>query len=148
MVDPEVRKLLVDECDEKKVKHFDLAGDLSDYLSGLLQARPISKPGLYRLQNIEYFQRIEAIEFTMKHDDGQHSDKIENADIILTGVSRTGKTPLSVYLAMFGWKVANVPLVPGIEPPESLFKVDKNRVFGLNISVRYLIAQRGNRLIH
>jgi regulator of PEP synthase PpsR (kinase-PPPase family) len=146
MVDPDVRKLLVDACNEKSVRHFDLAGELSDYLSDLLQTRPISKPGLYRLRNIEYFQRVEAIEFTLNHDDGQHADKIENADIILTGVSRTGKTPLSVYLALFGWKVANVPLVLGIEPPESLFKVDKNRVFGLDISVRYLIAQRGNRI--
>jgi [pyruvate, water dikinase]-phosphate phosphotransferase / [pyruvate, water dikinase] kinase len=146
MVDPDMRKILIDACNEKKVRHFDLAGELSDYLSGLLNTAPISKPGLYRLRNIEYFQRIEAIEFTVKHDDGQHAEKIEHADIILTGVSRTGKTPLSVYLAMFGWKVANVPLVPGIEPPESLFKVDKNRVFALDISVRYLIAQRGNRM--
>ena len=146
MVDPDVRKLLVDACNEKNVKHFDLAGELSDYLSNLLQTQPVSKPGLYRLRNIEYFQRIEAIEFTLNHDDGQHADKIENSDIILTGVSRTGKTPLSVYLAMFGWKVANVPLVIGIEPPETLFKVDKNRVFGLDISVRYLIAQRENRI--
>ncbi|HEX2936512.1 MAG TPA: pyruvate, water dikinase regulatory protein [Bacteroidales bacterium] len=146
MVDPEMRKVLVQACNEKNVKHFDLAGELSDYLSSLLKQPPISKPGLYRLQNIEYFQRVEAIEFTVKHDDGQHAEKIENADLILIGVSRTGKTPLSIYLAMFGWKVANVPLVPGIEPPESLFKVDKNRVFALDISVRYLIAQRGNRM--
>ncbi len=146
MVDPEMRKVLIHACNEKNVRHFDLAGELSDYLSDLLKQPPISKPGLYRLQNIEYFQRVEAIEFTVKHDDGQHAEKIENADIILTGVSRTGKTPLSIYLAMFGWKVANVPLVPGIEPPETLFKVDKNRVFALDISVRYLIAQRGNRM--
>lgn len=146
MVDPEMRKVLIQACNEKNVRHFDLVGELSDYLSDLLKQPPISKPGLYRLQNIEYFQRVEAIEFTVKHDDGQHADKIENADIILTGVSRTGKTPLSIYLAMFGWKVANVPLVPGINPPESLFKVDKNRVFALDISVRYLIAQRGNRM--
>lgn len=146
MVDPEMRRVLIQACNEKNVQHFDLAGELSDYLSDLLKQPPISKPGLYRLQNIEYFQRVEAIEFTVKHDDGQHAEKIENADIILTGVSRTGKTPLSIYLAMFGWKVANVPLVPGIEPPETLFKVDKNRVFALDISVRYLIAQRGNRM--
>lgn len=146
MVNPEMRKVLIQACNEKNIRHFDLVGELSDYLANLLHQEPISKPGLYRLQHIEYFQRIEAIEFTVKHDDGQHAEKIENADIILTGVSRTGKTPLSIYLAMFGWKVANVPLVPGIEPPESLFKVDPNRVFALNISVLYLIAQRGNRM--
>ena len=82
----------------------------------------------------------------MAHDDGQNATKIENADVILTGVSRSGKTPLSIYLAMFGWKVANVPIVPGIAPPESLFKVDPKRVFGLDISIIYLIAQRANRV--
>jgi regulator of PEP synthase PpsR (kinase-PPPase family) len=146
MVDPDMRQILIDACKEKNVTHFDLVGNLSDYLSGLLHKTPISKPGLYRLQNIEYFQRVEAIEFTLNHDDGQHAEKIEHADIVLTGVSRTGKTPLSVYLAMFGWKVANVPLVQGIDPPQALFAIDKNRVFGLDISVRYLIAQRGNRM--
>lgn len=146
MVDPAMREQLIKVCNEKGVVHFDLAGDLSDYLSNLLKTEPISKPGLYRMSHIEYFQRVEAIEFTLKHDDGQNAERIINADIVLTGVSRTGKTPLSVYLAMFGWKVANVPLVPGIPPPDALFKVDKNRVFGLTISVKYLIAQRGNRM--
>ncbi len=146
MVDPEMRKLLISACNENEVTHFDLAGNLSDYLSDLLQIKPISKPGLYRLSHIDYFQRVEAIEFTLKHDDGQNAERINNADIVLTGVSRTGKTPLSVYLAMFGWKVANVPLIPGIPPPETLFKIDKERVFGLTISVQYLIAQRGNRM--
>jgi len=146
MVNPDMRKMLVAACNENNIRHFDLVGGLSDYLSDLLQTQPISKPGLYRLSHQDYFKRIEAIEFTLKHDDGQHADRIEQADIVLTGVSRTGKTPLSVYLAMFGWKVANVPLVPGIEPPESLFKIEPNRVFGLTISINYLIAQRENRV--
>lgn len=146
MVNPFMRKVLTMACEENKVKHFDLVGDLSNYLENLLKVEPISKPGLYRLKRIDYFHRIEAIEFTLRHDDGQYAEKIDKADIILTGVSRTGKTPLSVYLAMFGWKVANVPLVPGIPPPESLFQVDKNRVFGLTISPNYLIVQRGNRV--
>jgi regulator of PEP synthase PpsR (kinase-PPPase family) len=98
------------------------------------------------MSNIEYFARIEAIEYTLAHDDGLQSDRLSKADIILTGVSRSGKTPLSVYLAMFGWKVANVPLVKGIDPPDELFKVDPNRVFGLDIMINYLIAQRGNRV--
>ena len=117
-----------------------------DYLSILLNREPISKPGLFRLRNIEYFRRVEAIEFTMKHDDGMNSDKITRADIILVGVSRTGKTPLSIYMGMFGWKVANVPLVPGIDPPTGLWKVDSKRVFGLTTSTHYLIAQRNNRV--
>lgn len=146
MVDPEARKMLIESCVKRGVSHFDLVGDLSDYLSDLLNTKPISKPGLYRLSNIAYFQRVEAIDFTLKVDDGQNPERIIQADIVLTGVSRTGKTPLSVYLAMFGWKVANVPIVPGIEPPEGLFKADPGRVFGLNISHVYLIAQRANRV--
>jgi len=146
MVDPEARKMLIASCVQSDVRHIDLAGDLSDYLSNLLHTEPISQPGLYRLSNIAYFKRVEAIDFTLKVDDGQNPEKINQADIILTGVSRTGKTPLSVYLAMFGWKVANVPLVLGIQPPDELFKADPGRVFGLNISPVYLIAQRANRV--
>jgi len=146
MVDPVMRKMLIDDCIKNGVTHIDLAGSLSDYLSTLLKTEPISKPGLYRLSQLAYFQRVEAIDFTLKLDDGQNLDKIAQADIVLTGVSRTGKTPLSVYLAMFGWKVANVPIVNGIEPPKSLFEIDPNRVFGLNISPVYLITQRANRI--
>lgn len=146
MVDPEARKMLIESCVQSGVNHFDLVGDLSDYLSNLLNTKPISKPGLYRLRHIAYFQRVEAIDFTLKVDDGQNPERIRQADIVLTGVSRTGKTPLSVYLAMFGWKVANVPIIPGIEPPEGLFNTDPERVFGLNISPVYLIAQRANRV--
>ena len=146
MVDPEMRKMLIDNCLKKGVNHIDLAGNLSDYLSDLLKIQPISKPGLYRLSQLAYFQRVEAIDFTLKLDDGQNLDKITQADIVLTGVSRTGKTPLSVYLAMFGWKVANIPIVNGIEPPKTLFEIDPKRVFGLNISAVYLITQRANRI--
>ena len=148
MVDPVMRKMLIDDCVKNGVKHIDLAGSLSDYLSDLLKIEPISKPGLYRLSQLAYFQRVEAIDFTLKLDDGQNLDKITQADIVLTGVSRTGKTPLSVYLAMFGWKVANVPIVNRIEPPKALFEIDPKRVFGLNISPVYLITQRANRIKH
>ena len=146
MVDPLMRELLVEVCESEKVKHFDLVGGLLDYLSLLLQREPVSKPGLDRLRNIEHLRRVAAIEFTMKHDDGLNSDQLSRADIVICGVSRTGKTPLSIYMGMFGWKVANVPLIPGIDPPLSLWKVDKRRVFGLITSPHYLIAQRKNRM--
>ncbi len=146
MVDPEARAMLTGICTEREVKHIDLVGDLSGYLSTLLNTEPISKPGLYRLSNIDYFKRVEAIDYTLKVDDGQSPELIPQADIVLTGVSRTGKTPLSIYLAMFGWKVANVPIVQGIDLPDELFRVDHGRVFGLNISPVYLVAQRANRV--
>jgi len=146
MVDHKIRRKVIESCEEKGIPHFDLVGGLSDYLDQTLDIRPADQPGLFRLRNIEYFRRIRAIEFTMAHDDGQNAEKIKNADIILSGVSRTGKTPLSIYLAMFGWKVANVPVVSGIAPPESIYEVDPKRVFGLDISIVYLIAQRANRV--
>ena len=146
MVNKKMRALLREACFQKNIPNFDLVGGLADYLDTTLDIRPVEQPGLFRLRNIEYFRRVRAIEFTMNHDDGQNAHKIENADVILAGVSRTGKTPLSIYMAMFGWKVANVPLVPGIEPPKTLFKVDPKRVFGLDISIVYLIAQRANRV--
>jgi len=146
MVDPNMRKELIKACDEMEVINIDIVGGLSDYLSESLNTEPISKPGLYRLSNIEYFRRVEAIEFTLKHDDGLNVHRISNADIILVGVSRTGKTPLSIYLGMFGWKVANIPIVQGHQPPEELFTVDSRRVFGLTTTTNYLIAQRANRV--
>lgn len=146
MVDHGMRKELIAACEKKNIPYFDLVGGLSDYLDQTLDIRPIDQPGLFRLRNIEYFRRVRAIEFTMAHDDGQKADKIKNADIILAKVSRSGKTPLSIYMAMFGWKVANVPIVPGMEPPESLFEVDPRRVFGLNISTFYLVGQRKSRV--
>jgi len=146
MVNHTMRKTLIETCIQKGIPHFDLVGGLADYLDHTLDIHPVEQPGLFRLRNIEYFRRVRAIEFTMAHDDGQQADKIKNADIILTGVSRTGKTPLSIYMAMFGWKVANVPIVPGVEPPASLFEVDPKRVFSLDISIVFLIAQRSNRI--
>jgi [pyruvate, water dikinase]-phosphate phosphotransferase / [pyruvate, water dikinase] kinase len=146
MVVPGIREIIKRLCKEKNVRNFDLVGDLSDYISEMLDEKPVSIPGLFRMANREYFNRIEAIEFTMAHDDGLNPDKLHQADIILTGVSRTGKTPLSIYLAMFGWKVANVPLVNKIDPPEQLRLIDKRRVFGLTISLNPLLAQRQNRI--
>ena len=96
--------------------------------------------------NLEYFDRIESIEYTLSSDDGLNPKSIFDADIVITGISRTGKTPTSVYLAMLGWKVANVPLVLESDPPEDLFRVDPKRVFGLDISTNRLLTHRNKRL--
>lgn len=146
MVNPDLRKVVNDTCNEFGVRVIDLMGDLANYLDEILDVEPIKIPGLYRRLNHKYFDRIESIEYTLSHDDGMSPERLNNAEIILTGVSRAGKTPLSVYLAMYGWKVANVPLVKGIQPPDELFKVDPNRVFGLHISSTQLIAHRKKRM--
>ncbi|NJO68699.1 MAG: kinase/pyrophosphorylase [Bacteroidetes bacterium] len=146
MVDRHMRNTMNKYCTEMNVPSFDLMGDLSDYLSDKLQTEPINQPGLFRKLNQEYFDRIKAIEFTLNTDDGMNPDRLYHSDIVLTGISRTGKTPLSIYLAMFGWKVANIPLVNKIPPPEELYKVDPRRVFGLTISMNTLIEQRRRRV--
>ena len=146
MVNRQLRNFLTSLCEENEVKHIDYMGEMADYLDDKLDIPSLQSPGLYREINQEYFDRIDAIEFTLNHDDGLSPGKLHKAEIILTGVSRSGKTPLSVYLAMYGWKVANIPLVHGIDPPKELFEVDPQRVFGLSISSGQLISHRIKRL--
>lgn len=146
MVNPDLRKKVNDLCTEFNVNVIDLMGDFADYLDKNLDVEPLKHPGLYRELNHQYFDRIDSIEFTLSQDDGMSPQRLREAEIILTGVSRAGKTPLSVYLAMYGWKVANVPLVNGIKPPKELFEVDQQRVFGLHIGAGQLIAHRKKRL--
>jgi hypothetical protein len=146
MVSSILRHRLIEECRLQGVREIDFMGPLADYLETELGLASISVPGLYRRINAQYFDRIEAIEYAMTHDDGLNPGRLLEAEIILTGVSRSGKTPLSVYMSMFGWKVANIPLVKGIEPPKELFEVNPLRVFGLNIGFNHLIAQRHKRL--
>jgi regulator of PEP synthase PpsR (kinase-PPPase family) len=145
MVDTQMRNKLKQLCHEKGVKDIDMMGELSDYVSQLLGVEPVCVPGLYRKVNQQYFDRIASIEFTLSHDDGLNAHKIYDADVVLTGVSRVGKTPLSIYMAMFGWKVANIPIIPNMDPPSSLFEIDNRRVFGLTISADNLLDHRQKR---
>ena len=146
MVNPELRQKVNELCTDFKVEVCDLMGDLAAYLDRTLDVEPLQHPGLYRELNQQYFDRIESIEFTLARDDGMSPQRLKEAEIVLTGVSRAGKTPLSVYLAMYGWKVANVPLVPGVQPPPELFEIDPNRVFGLHIGAGQLITHRVKRM--
>jgi [pyruvate, water dikinase]-phosphate phosphotransferase / [pyruvate, water dikinase] kinase len=103
-------------------------------------------PGVQHAMDAAYFRRIDAVHYTMAHDDGVGTDNLEEADIVLLGISRTSKTPTSIYLANRGYKTANVPLVPDVPPPESLFSLKKPLVVGLTTSPDRLIAVRRNRL--
>ncbi|MBN1183468.1 MAG: kinase/pyrophosphorylase [Bacteroidales bacterium] len=147
MVNTELRNILTTACEQNQVRHIDLMGPLANYLEQELGMKSVNVAGLYRRINAQYFKRVEAIEYSLNHDDGLDTERLYDAEIILAGVSRTGKTPLSVYMSMFGWKVANVPIVYGIEPPEALFKVDPKRVFGLSININQLISQRYKRVM-
>lgn len=141
-VNARLRALLIERAAARDVYAFDLSGPLIDYLSRRLNQEPLGIPGLYRQQQIAYFRRVEAIEFTVAHDDGKRAEELPNADIVLVGPSRCGKTPLSMYLAMIGWKVANVPIAPGVEPPAELFRIDKRRIVALQIAPAQLMAHR------
>jgi regulator of PEP synthase PpsR (kinase-PPPase family) len=146
IVNRELAQLVHDECASLGLTSFDLITPLLMHLSGFFGRSPGETPGLLHGVDDEYFRRIEAIEFTVKHDDGQETRHLSKADIVLVGVSRTSKTPLSIYLAHRGWKVANVPLVKGIEPPVELFQVDPGRVAGLVIDPQRLLEVRAARL--
>lgn len=146
LVNEDHRALLVRLGKEHDVKTVDLLGDLLDALSGKLMEPPREKPGLiYRLDD-DYFRKIEAMEFAVKYDDGRDPRGLKKADIVLVGVSRTSKTPLSQYLALKRFKVANVPLVPESRPPEELFDLPSERCIGLIISAEKLISIRMERL--
>ncbi|MBI5113346.1 MAG: kinase/pyrophosphorylase [Rhodovulum sp.] len=105
------------------------------------------KVGAQHVLNAEYFKRIDALNYTMMHDDGQLADDLERADVVLVGVSRTSKTPTSIYLANRGVKTANIPLVPGVPPPPALETLQKPLVVGLFASPERIVAIRQNRLL-
>lgn len=115
-------------------------------ISELSGMRPTSRPGSLREANEVYFRRIEAIEFTIAHDDGRNPQDLTQADIVLLGVSRSSKTPLSIYLSQQGYKVANVPLDPSTEPPSQIYDVDRTRLFGLMTTADVLTDIRQRRL--
>ena len=142
LVDAELRRILEQLARNRGVRAVDLMGPLLAQLQMALGREPVGRPGLYREQNREAFERTEAIEFTMTHDDGRHIENLRQADIVLVGVSRVGKTPISLYLASLGWKVANVPLVDGYPPPPELFQLHRRRVVGLTIEPDQLLAHR------
>jgi len=130
------------------VETIDLIGPLLAHFSHHFSHLPSEKPGIYYELNKSYFKRIEAVEYTLRHDDGQRTEELDMAEIVILGVSRTVKTPVSVYLAHKGWLVANIPIVLGVEPPEELFRIPPKRVFCLTTSPGHLAEQRKVREKH
>jgi hypothetical protein len=133
IVSPDIRKAIAEKAVERDVEVVDILGPVLKAIettSGLL---PKNQPGLIHAMDHEYFKRVAAVEFAIKYDDGKNPWGLTKADLVIIGVSRTSKTPLSMYLANKQLKVANVPLVPEIPPPEELFKVPSDRIIGLLI---------------
>lgn len=148
LVNKALRHQLIESAKVHQVIEIDLTGPLLDVLTAQLGQTPIGQPGLYRKMREQDLKRIEAIEFAVEHDDGKRAYELSQAEIVLTGVSRVGKTPLSMYLSILGWKVANIPLVKDINPPFELFEVDPRRVIGLTIEPGQLVAYRQRRGHH
>ncbi|AIC94073.1 MULTISPECIES: pyruvate, water dikinase regulatory protein [Shouchella] len=146
LVVPEIKNYLLEAAKEAKVETVDIIGPVLGKINQLTNEQPRYEPGLiYRLDE-DYFRKVEAIEFAVKYDDGRDPRGIILADVVLIGVSRTSKTPLSQYLAHKRLKVANVPLVPEVEPPEELFKISNKKCIGLRISPEKLNSIRTERL--
>ena len=148
LVDIELAVAVHTIAEEKGLMAFDLLSPFLNILSVFLGAEAESTPGLLHQIDTNYFKRMEAVNFTVKHDDGQETRGLEKADLVLVGVSRSSKTPLSMYLAHKGYKVANVPLVKGIDPPDELDRIDPKKVVGLLISPKRLVDIRTSRLVN
>jgi regulator of PEP synthase PpsR (kinase-PPPase family) len=140
-----IREAMVIYGRDHNVETIDLMGPLLARLTETLAASPTEKPGLFTKLNKTYFRRIETMEFAIKHDDGQRLEDVRKADIVLLGVSRTFKTPLSIYLAFKGWFVANIPITLFQEPPAVLSKLAPNKVFCLDTNARQLAELRRAR---
>ncbi|MBM7597939.1 regulator of PEP synthase PpsR (kinase-PPPase family) [Virgibacillus halotolerans] len=146
LVDPELRNYTNERAGQLHIEAIDIMGPMMLAMEKVFESSPRLEPGLVHKLDEDYFKRVEAIEFAVKYDDGRDSRGISRADIVLIGVSRTSKTPLSQYLAHKRIKVANVPIVPEVDPPEELFGVDPSKCIGLRISPEKLNDIRKERL--
>ncbi|MBX5436524.1 MAG: kinase/pyrophosphorylase [Alicyclobacillaceae bacterium] len=147
LVLPELREYLARKAADAGVCCVDIMGPMLDAFEAAVGRPPRRQAGLVHQLDEEYFRRVEAIEFAVKYDDGRDPRGLERADIVLVGVSRTSKTPLSMYLAHKRLRVANVPLVPEVAPPEELFQIaDRRKIIGLTIRPDKLNLIRQERL--
>ncbi len=148
LVSISMRKEIKEKSRLMNVPTVDLLGGLLESLDQFFETTSSSDPeaGLLRTVDEKYFKRIEAIEFTVRHDDGKTTQQLDEADIVLVGISRTSKTPLSIFLSHKGWKVANIPLVPETPLPKELFEIDQKKIVGLTIDENKLRMIRRKRL--
>lgn len=147
LANPELRRKLEHKCRALGLPYVAPLDSATDAMSNILGQETRTRPGRKHVLDEAYFARIGAIQYTIAHDDGVGPENWEDADIVLVGVSRTSKTPTSIYLANRGYKTANVPLVPESPPPEELYKLQHPMVVGLTINPERLVQIRRNRLL-
>ncbi len=145
LVEPVMRDAMRQLCRRARLHYCDLLGHPIDSISRVAGVAARMEPGARAPLDQTYFKRIEAIEFAVKYDDGIHGG-LDEADVVLVGVSRTSKTPLSIYLGYLGHKAANVPIVKGVEPPRELFEIDRAKIVGLTIAPERLADIREERV--
>lgn len=142
----ETRDFINEKAEELNLKVVDVMGEPLNKLEDVLGYKPLREPGLIRRLDENYFKKVEAVEFAVKYDDGKDPRGAKKADICLVGISRTSKTPLSMYLANKHYKVANIPLVPEVPVPKEVYYKDIRRVIGLTCNPEKLISIRTERL--
>lgn len=133
-------------AEKAALRHIDLMTPLTKTIEEYYGTESIQQPGTLHTMNTDYFNRVSAMEFAVRYDDGKDPRGILKADIVILGVSRTSKTPLSLYLANLGYKVANIPIVPEAQVPEELFKVPTSKIIGLTTQANALARVRQARL--
>jgi regulator of PEP synthase PpsR (kinase-PPPase family) len=147
LVNPDIRVRLEERCRVLGLPHVPVLDAVTAALEGQLGQEAHGRPGRQHQMDEAYFARVDAIQFTIAHDDGALWEQWEEADLVLAGVSRTSKTPTSIYLANRGYKVANIPIVVESPPPEHLFRLQRPLVVGLTTAPKRLIEIRRNRLL-
>lgn len=147
LLDEELVGRLERKCSDMNIPSLSIIGPVLQLFQAYLGAETSHRVGAQHVLNAEYFKRIDALNYTMLHDDGQHTEGLEQADVVLVGVSRTSKTPTSIYLANRGVRTANVPLVPGIPIPPELESLNQPLVISLHATPERLIQVRQNRLL-
>jgi len=148
IVSKKLRHLILEQGRLHDLRTIDLMGPLLAQLSHHFENAPSEKPGIFQTLSKAYFQRIEAIEFTLRHDDGQRVEELDEAEIVLLGVSRTFKTPLSVYMAHKGWRVANIPIILEFPVPDIIYELPPERIFCLTTISKRLSELRQIRNKH
>ncbi len=146
LVQPQLRSLVSDAARKLGIPAVDIMGPVIEAIAQVSEVPPRLEPGLSRRLDEEYFRRVEAVEFAVKHDDGKQSRGLLAADCVLLGVSRVSKTPVSMYLAHRRIKAANLPLVPELEPPPELTAIPAFRLVGLTAEPQYILEIRRQRL--
>jgi regulator of PEP synthase PpsR (kinase-PPPase family) len=142
IVNQDLRQHMTRKGIDNNIVTIDFMGPVIAKIQTFSNIKPLQIPGLYRETHQINLQQVSAIDFALAHDDGLNPKTLTQAEIILVGLSRAGKTPLSMYLSVMGWKVANIPYIPGVAMPDSIKEVDRRRIVSLNINATQLLAHR------